>query len=71
MMLILTRRFGQSIMIGKDGEIKITVLSHNGAQIKIGIDAPANIPVHREEIFLRIQEEKKFDGSSDDDEEDE
>ena len=59
-MLILTRKNGEALMIGDD--VIITVLSVRGNQVRLGIDAPAEIPVHREEIYLRIQEEK---GSSD------
>ena len=54
-MLCLTRKKGQSIII--DGDIKVTILDINGAQIRLGIDAPLEVPVHREEIFNRIQEE--------------
>lgn len=57
-MLILTRKQMESIMIGDN--IKITILSSSGGQIKIGIEAPDNIPVHREEIFKKIQEEKEL-----------
>ena len=55
-MLILTRKPSETLMIGDD--IKITVLSVSGNQVKIGIDAPKSIPVHREEVFVRIKEEK-------------
>jgi carbon storage regulator len=56
-MLILTRNVGESIMIGDD--IKFVILpSKNSNQIKVGIDAPPNVPVHRLEIFERIQKEK-------------
>ena len=55
-MLILTRRIGETLMIGDD--VTITVLNMNGNQIKIGIEAPRYVPVHREEIYLRIQNER-------------
>ena len=55
-MLILTRRIGETIMIGND--VSLTVLDINGKQVRIGIDAPAEIKVHRKEIYLRIQEEE-------------
>ena len=54
-MLILTRRISESIMIGDD--VKITVLGVKGNQVRLGIDAPKDVSVHREEIFLRIQAE--------------
>jgi len=56
-MLILTRKLGESITIEND--IKITVLGIYGKQVKLGIVAPDNVSVHREEIFKRIQEENK------------
>ena len=54
-MLILTRRTGETIRIGND--IEITVLGVKGNQIKIGINAPKTVPVHREEVYERIKEE--------------
>jgi carbon storage regulator len=53
-MLVLTRSHGGKIMIG--GEIEITMVSVAGQQVSIGIEAPKNIQVHREEIYRRIQE---------------
>lgn len=55
-MLVLTRSVGERLIIG-NGEIKLTILDVRGNQVRLGIDAPKNIAVHREEIFLRIQEE--------------
>lgn len=51
-MLVLTRKSGESMRIGT--EIRITVLDVNGGQVKIGIDAPAQVEIHREEVFERI-----------------
>ena len=51
-MLVLTRRLGESLKIGDD--ITITVLSASGTQVRIGITAPQNVPVHREEVYQRI-----------------
>jgi carbon storage regulator len=53
-MLILTRRVGESLMIGDD--VTITVLGVKGNQVRIGVDAPRDVAVHREEILNRIQE---------------
>ena len=52
-MLILTRRAGETVMIGSD--VTITVLGVKGNQVRIGINAPKDVAVHREEIFERIQ----------------
>lgn len=57
-MLILTRREGEVIII--DDDIKLHVLGVKGNQVRIGIDAPEDIPVHREEIYKRIQTEKEW-----------
>ena len=57
LMLVLMRRLTESIMIGDD--IKVTVLKINGNQVSIGIDAPDDVEVHREEIYDRIQKEAK------------
>lgn len=56
-MLILTRRIGESLILGDD--VVINVLGVKGNQIRIGIDAPKNVAVHREEIYDRIQAEKE------------
>lgn len=55
-MLILTRKNGESIIIGDD--IKITLVGVKGYQVKIGIDAPKEVSVHREEIYRRIKEQE-------------
>ena len=56
-MLILTRKIGEAIAIGDD--TKIRLLEIKGGQVKIGVEAPNDVAVHREEVFLRILEENR------------
>lgn len=60
-MLILTRRVGESLMIGDD--VSVTVLGVKGNQVRLGVNAPKEVAVHREEIYHRIQEEKDKDNT--------
>lgn len=60
-MLILTRRSGENLKIGEN--ITVRVLGIKGNQVRIGVDAPKEVAVHREEIYDRIKEEKDGSGS--------
>ncbi|MTC48940.1 carbon storage regulator CsrA [Providencia alcalifaciens] len=61
-MLILTRRTGETVVIGDD--VKVTVLGIKGCQVRIGIEAPKDTSIHREEIYLRIQAENNNTSAS-------
>ncbi len=58
-MLILTRRVGETLMVGDD--VTVTVLGVKGNQVRIGVNAPKDVSVHREDIYQRIQREKGED----------
>ncbi len=62
-MLILTRRVGETVMIGDD--VTITVLGVKGNQVRVGINAPKHVAVHREEIYERIKREQHNSDSGD------
>ncbi len=66
-MLILTRRTGETIVIGDD--VTVTVLGVKGTQVRLGVNAPKETSVHREEIYNRIQQEKNGSSEGDDTEE--
>ncbi len=61
-MLILTRRVGETVMIGND--VTVTVLGVKGNQVRIGVNAPKDVAVHREEIYERIKREEDGDTQS-------
>ncbi len=54
-MLVLTRKVGQTITVGDD--IRITIMEVRGTQVKLGVDAPRDVTIHRQEIYERIQQE--------------
>lgn len=62
-MLVLTRKAGESIVIGSD--IRVTVLELQGRQIRLGIEAPSDVSVHRGEVYERIREENELAASAD------
>ncbi|MGB0468473.1 MAG: carbon storage regulator CsrA [Pontibacterium sp.] len=62
-MLILTRRVGETLMVGDD--VTVTVLGVKGNQVRIGVNAPKDVSVHREEIYQRIQREKAGEENKD------
>jgi len=65
-MLILTRRVGETLVIGDD--VTVTVLGVRGNQVRLGVNAPKDVAVHREEIYQRIQNEKDAVNSAESDE---
>ena len=62
-MLILTRRVGETVMIGND--VTVTVLGVKGNQVRVGVNAPRDVAVHREEIFERIKREEQEGSGAD------
>jgi carbon storage regulator len=67
-MLILTRRVGETLVIGDD--VTVTVLGVRGNQVRLGVNAPKDVAVHREEIYQRIQNEKDAENSTESSEND-
>jgi carbon storage regulator len=61
-MLILTRRVGETVMIGND--VTVTILGVKGNQVRVGVNAPRDVAVHREEIYERIKREEQGGGTT-------
>ncbi|WKD49822.1 carbon storage regulator CsrA [Microbulbifer spongiae] len=61
-MLVVKRRPGENLRIGKN--VSVTVLGISGNQVRVGIAAPKSLPVHREEVYLRIQKEEELNNGS-------
>jgi carbon storage regulator len=61
-MLILTRRVGEAVII--DGDIKVVVMGVKGNQVRVGVSAPTEVEVHREEVFKRIEQERNREGGT-------
>ncbi|MFS1525911.1 carbon storage regulator CsrA [Microbulbifer sp. 2304DJ12-6] len=61
-MLVVKRRPGENLRIGKN--VSVTVLGISGNQVRVGIAAPKSLPVHREEVYLRIQKERALDNEN-------
>ena len=66
-MLILTRRVGETLVIGDEVTVTVTVLGVRGNQVRLGVNAPKEVAVHREEIYQRIQMEKGGEKAPSDD----
>ena len=58
-MLVLSRKIDERIVIGEAGEIVITICNMNSERVRVGIEAPEDVPVHREEVFLNVQRNKE------------
>lgn len=63
-MLVITRKLGQSVLVGDD--IKITLMEIKGAQVRLGISAPSNVRIYREEVYSQIMNENKLAASTSD-----
>jgi len=61
-MLVLSRKKGEQIRVGHNGEVTITVVELRGDKVRLGIQADENVPVHREEVFQRIQRNQLTEG---------